>query len=100
MKAGILVAVLLYEVISIVGIGAAVARHNKKHGAGEGGFAFAGGGLPASLVGITLALTLLSERGGHGCNRCLVRHRLRSDDGSHYADHRTLDAQNRSKNSR
>jgi SSS family solute:Na+ symporter len=68
MKAGILVAVLLYEVISIVGIGAAVARHNKKHGAGEGGFAFAGGGLPASLVGITLALTLLGS--AHNWGTC------------------------------
>ena len=62
MNWGVLIAVLIYEVVSIVGIGAFMAYKNKKSGGAESGsFAFAGGGLPASLVGITLALTLLGS---------------------------------------
>lgn len=62
MNWGVLIAVLIYEVVSIVGIGAFMAYKNKKNGGAESGsFAFAGGGLPASLVGITLALTLLGS---------------------------------------
>ena len=69
MNIGILAAVLIYEVISIVGVGAFIAYRNKKKGGEEaGGFAFAGGGLPASLVGITLALTLLGS--AHNWGTC------------------------------
>lgn len=69
MNWGVLIAVLIYEVVSIVGIGAFMAYKNKKNGGAESGsFAFAGGGLPASLVGITLALTLLGS--AHNWGTC------------------------------
>ena len=69
MNWGVLIAVLIYEVVSIVGIGAFMAYKNKKSGGVESGsFAFAGGGLPASLVGITLALTLLGS--AHNWGTC------------------------------
>ena len=69
MNWGVLIAVLIYEVVSIVGIGAFMAYKNKKSGGAESGsFAFAGGGLPASLVGITLALTLLGS--AHNWGTC------------------------------
>ena len=46
-----------------------MAYKNKKNGGAESGsFAFAGGGLPASLVGITLALTLLGS--AHNWGTC------------------------------
>lgn len=61
MNWGVIIAVLIYEVLTIVGVGAFFAYRNKKKGHEAGGFAFAGGGLPASLVGITLALTLLGS---------------------------------------
>lgn len=69
MNLAVLVIVLIYEIVSIVGIGAFVAYQNKKKGGHEeGSFAFAGGGLPASLVGITLALTLLGS--AHNWGTC------------------------------
>ena len=69
MNWGVLIAVLIYEVVSIVGIGAFMAYKNKKSGGAESGsFAFAGGALPASLVGITLALTLLGS--AHNWGTC------------------------------
>ena len=69
MNWGVLIAVLIYEVVSIVGIGAFMAYKNKRNGGAESGsFAFAGGGLPASLVGITLALTLLGS--AHNWGTC------------------------------
>lgn len=65
----VLIVVLLYEFVSILGIGMFINRRNKKKGGEEvGGFAFAGGGLPASLVGITLALTLLGS--AHNWGTC------------------------------
>ena len=92
MNWGVLIAVLIYEVVSIVGIGAFMAYKNKKSGGAESGsFAFAGGGLPASLVGITLALTLLGS---------MVWYRMCNYDGSHHTDHRSMDSQNRSENHR
>lgn len=67
MNLGVLIAVLLYEVISIAVVTIVLTKRNKnKHE--EGGFAFAGGGLPASLVGITLALTLLGS--AHNWGTC------------------------------
>ena len=45
MNWGVLIAVLIYEVVSIVGIGAFMAYKNKRNGGAESGsFAFAGGG--------------------------------------------------------
>lgn len=65
----VLAIVLLYEFVSIIGIGMFISYRNKKKGAvEEGSFAFAGGGLPASLVGITLALTLLGS--AHNWGTC------------------------------
>ncbi len=110
MNWGVLIAVLIYEVVSIVGIGAFMAYKNKKNGGAESGsFAFAGGGLPASLVGITLALTLLGsahnwgtcpECSIYGSYRCMVWYRMCNYDGSHHTDHRSMDSQNRSENHR
>ncbi|MCI8993930.1 MAG: sodium:solute symporter family protein [Eubacterium sp.] len=69
MNIAVLIVVLLYEFVSILGIGMFINRRNKKKGVEEaGGFAFAGGGLPASLVGITLALTLLGS--AHNWGTC------------------------------
>ena len=106
---GVLIAVLIYEVVSIVGIGAFMAYKNKKSGGAESGsFAFAGGWPPpASLVGITLALTLLGSAHNwgtrqrcsiYGSYRCMVWYRTRNYDGSHHTDHRSMDPQNRSEN--
>lgn len=65
----VLIIVLIYEFVSILGIGMFINRRNrKKGGQEEGGFAFAGSGLPASLVGITLALTLLGS--AHNWGTC------------------------------
>ena len=50
MNWGVLIAVLIYEVVSIVGIGAFMAYKNKKNGGAESGsFAFAGGGVSRLL---------------------------------------------------
>ncbi|MCR5083148.1 MAG: sodium:solute symporter family protein [Parasporobacterium sp.] len=66
----VLIAVVLYEIVSIVGVSAIINYRKKKKGGAEekGSFAFAGGGLPASLVGITLALTLLGS--AHNWGTC------------------------------
>lgn len=68
MNLGVLIAVLVYEVISIAVVSAVISKKNRNAHAEEGGFAFAGGGLPASLVGITLALTLLGS--AHNWGTC------------------------------
>ena len=107
MNWGVLIAVLIYEVVSIVGIGAFMAYKNKKNGGAESGsFAFAGGAAPpASLVGITLCpdvarfrtqLGNLSECSIYGSYRCMVWYRMCNYDGSHRCDHRSMDSQNRS----
>lgn len=67
MNLGVLIAVVLYEVISIAIVTIVISRRNRSKKE-EGGFAFAGGGLPASLVGITLALTLLGS--AHNWGTC------------------------------
>ena len=110
MNWGVLIAVLIYEVVSIVGIGAFMAYKNKKSGGAESGsFAFAGGGLPASLVGITLALTLLGSAHNWGtCQNAASMGviaawfgiALCNYDGSHHTDYRSMDSQNRSENHR
>lgn len=68
MNLGVLIAVLLYEVISIAVVTVVLTKRNKNKQHEEGSFAFAGGGLPASLVGITLALTLLGS--AHNWGTC------------------------------
>lgn len=59
MKPGMLIAVLLYELIVIGGIGWWLSRKTANYGDEESGFALAGRGLPVSMVAVTLALTVL-----------------------------------------
>lgn len=61
MNFGILLAVIIYEIVTIVGVGIFLSvrqRHVKKTSAG---FALAGRGLSVSHVGVTLALTMLGS---------------------------------------
>lgn len=67
MNLGVLIAVLIYEVVSIAGVTIFITRRNRGKQK-EGSFAFAGGGLSAPLVGITLALTLLGN--AHSWGTC------------------------------
>lgn len=69
MNWGAIIAVLIYEVATIVIVSLLISRMNKKRSGEKGGFAFAGGGLPASLVGITLALTLLGSAHNWGTSQ-------------------------------
>ena len=59
MNWGILIAVLAYEVVVIVGIGAYLSRQAKKAEEGEGGFLLSNRDLPVAVVAVTLALTVL-----------------------------------------
>lgn len=59
MNAGILIAVLVYEVVLIFGVGLWLAKREASHVHREGDFALAGRSLPVPVVAITLALTVL-----------------------------------------
>ena len=59
MNTGILIAVLIYEVVLILGVGLWLAKRDKLKEDGDGGFALAGRDLPAPVVAITLALSLI-----------------------------------------
>lgn len=59
MNIGILIAVLVYEVAIILGVGLWIAKREASHPAHEGDFALAGRHLPLPVVAITLALTVL-----------------------------------------
>ncbi len=59
MNMGILIAVLVYEVAIILGVGLWIAKREASHPPHEGDFALAGRDLPVSVVAITLALTVL-----------------------------------------
>ena len=59
MNTGLLIAVLVYEVALILGVGIWLARRESKHAKHEGDFALAGRNLPVPVVAITLALTVL-----------------------------------------
>lgn len=59
MNTGILIAVLIYEVVLIIGVGLWLAKRDKGQEGGEGSFALAGRNLPMPVVAITLALTVL-----------------------------------------
>lgn len=63
MNTGILIAVLIYEVVTIVGVGIFLSARDRKIKAGSGSddFALAGRGLSMSHVGVTLALTMLGS---------------------------------------
>ena len=61
MNLGILAFVIIYEIVTIIGVGAIISHKNKASASGEGSFALAGKGLPTSQVGITLALTMLGS---------------------------------------
>ena len=107
MNWGVLIAVLIYEVVSIVGIGAFMAYKNKKNGGAESGsFAFAGGGLPGfsgryhtcpDAARFRTQLGNLSECSIYGSYRCMVWYRMCNYDGSHHTDYRSMDSQNRAK---
>ena len=60
MNWGILAFVIIYEVLTVLVVGAISARKNKQAGK-EGNFAFAGNGLTTAHVGVTLALTMLGS---------------------------------------
>jgi SSS family solute:Na+ symporter len=59
MNTGILIAVLIYEVVLILGVGLWIARREANQPKNEGDFALAGRNLPVPVVAITLALTVL-----------------------------------------
>ncbi len=59
MNVGILVAVLVYEVAIILGVGIWLAKREASRVHGEGDFALAGRHLPVPVTAITLALTVL-----------------------------------------
>jgi|MEHZ01.4.fsa_nt_MEHZ011242010.1_12 SSS family solute:Na+ symporter len=59
MNTGILIAVLIYEVVLILGVGLWIARREANQPKHEGDFALAGRNLPVPVVAITLALTVL-----------------------------------------
>lgn len=59
MNAGILIAVLVYEVVIILGVGIWLAKRDASRPSREGDFALAGRNLPVPVVAITLALTVL-----------------------------------------
>ena len=59
MKYSILIAVLVYEVLVIGGVGLFLARREARREHREGDFALGGRNLPVSVVAVTLALTVL-----------------------------------------
>ncbi|MEI3338969.1 MAG: hypothetical protein V8R80_02620 [Eubacterium sp.] len=61
MNLGVLAFVIIYEIVTIVGVGAIISRKAKKEANGEGSFAFSGKGLTTAHVGVTLALTMLGS---------------------------------------
>jgi SSS family solute:Na+ symporter len=61
MNLGVLIAVIIYEVVSIVGVGWFISRKQKHNVGQDGSFALAGRGLSTPHVGITLALTMLGS---------------------------------------
>lgn len=60
MNIGILAFVIIYEILTVVGVGFVVAKKNR-NAQEDGSFAFAGKGLSTSHVGVTLALTMLGS---------------------------------------
>ncbi len=59
MNTGILIAVLVYEIAIILGVGIWIARREASHPKQDGDFALAGRHLPTPVIAITLALTVL-----------------------------------------
>lgn len=59
MNTGILIAVLVYEIAIILGVGIWIARREASHPKQDGDFALAGRDLPMPVIAITLALTVL-----------------------------------------
>ncbi len=58
---GILFAVIIYEIVTIVGVGLVLSRKARKQTVQEESFALAGRGLGTAHVGVTLALTMLGS---------------------------------------
>lgn len=63
MKIGVIIVVVLYELITIGGVGYYISRKNKQKSAGEESFALGGRSLGTWAIGTTLCLTLLGS--GH-----------------------------------
>ena len=61
MNLGILIAVLIYEIVTIGGVGLILTIKARKEVQTEGSFAFANKGLSTAHVGVTLALTMLGS---------------------------------------
>ena len=61
MHFGILFAVIIYEIVTIVGVGLYLSRKEKKQAKEAESFALAGRGLSTAHVGVTLALTMLGS---------------------------------------
>lgn len=61
MNFGILTAVVIYEIISIVGVGIFLTIRQRRAKKSADGFALAGRGLTVAHVGVTLALTMLGS---------------------------------------
>lgn len=59
MNTGILIAVLIYEVVLIFGVGLWLAKKEQDQPKSDGNFALAGRHLPMPVIAITLALTVL-----------------------------------------
>lgn len=59
MNTGILIAVLIYEIVLILGVGLWLAKREASQPKRDGDFALAGRNLPVPVVAITLALTVL-----------------------------------------
>lgn len=103
MNWGILAFVIIYEVLTVVGVGLVIARKNK-HSVEEGNFALAGKGLPTAQVGVTLALTMLGS--AHIWGTCENAYSMGSiatwfgmyghDDRDH-TDHRSMGKKNRNR---
>ena len=59
MKIGVIIVVVLYELITIGGVGYYISKKNKQKSAGEESFALGGRSLGTWAIGTTLCLTLL-----------------------------------------
>lgn len=59
MQTGILIAVIVYELLIVLGVGIWLARKEAGHAKASGEFALAARSLPVSVVAVTLALTVL-----------------------------------------
>ena len=88
MNWGILAFVIIYEVLTVLVVGAIIARKNKQ-ASEEGNFAF------AHHAGKRAYLGNLRKRGFHGSHCGMVRNRMYGYDDRYHTDHRSLGQKNR-----